>query len=219
MSKVTPNTPLLILLYGFPGSGKTYLARQLTEQMNIAHVHADRIRNELFEEPRYDKEENQVVDHLMDYMTGQFLNAGTSVIFDVNATRAVERRRLRDMARKYKATPILVWQQIDTETAFQRASKRDRRRADDKYAPATDRAEFERIAGSMQNPNNEDYVVVSGKHIATIQVGALIRYFKEQGLVSMSAEGDQKMVKPGLVNIVPSYTGRVDLSRRNINIR
>src|SRR4029079_6821551 len=118
--KVVPTKPLLILLYGYPGSGKTFFAWQLTDHIQAAHVHADRIRGELFEQPRYDKEENDVVTQLMDYMTGEFLNAGLSVIYDTNAMRAGQRRTLRDMARKAHAQPVLVWLQIDAESAFAR---------------------------------------------------------------------------------------------------
>src|SRR4051812_39359450 len=109
MSKVSPTKPLLILLYGFPGAGKTFFARQLTEQLQAAHVHGDRIRGELFETPRYDKEENEVITQLMDYMTGEFLNAGLSVVYDVNAMRVSQRRTLRELARKCHAEPLLVW--------------------------------------------------------------------------------------------------------------
>ena len=103
MMKVVPTKPLLILLYGYSGSGKTYFARQLSEQLQAAHMHADRVRGELFENPRYDKEENDVVAQLMDYMTGEFLSAGLSVIYDVNAMRVGQRRVLREMARKCHA--------------------------------------------------------------------------------------------------------------------
>ena len=63
-SKLQLNQPTLFLLYGFPGAGKTYFARQLSEDLNAAHVQADRVRHELFEEPRFDKQENQVVAQL-----------------------------------------------------------------------------------------------------------------------------------------------------------
>lgn len=219
MQKVIPNKPLLIMLYGFPGAGKTYFARQLCEQMQAAHVHGDRIRSELFEEPRYDREENEVITHLMDYMTGEFLNAGMSVIYDANAMRLTQRRALRDLARKSGAQPVLIWQQIDLESAFVRASKRDRRRADDKYSPALDRQTFERLAAGMQNPQNEDYIVISGKHVFDTQLSALMRRLRELGLVTLT-EASAKLVKPGLVNLVPNpIAGRVDLSRRNIVIR
>lgn len=83
MSKLTLTRPTLILLYGYPGAGKTFMARQLSEDIQAAHVQSDRIRFELFEQPRYDRQENQIVDHLMQYMTEEFLNSGISVIYDI----------------------------------------------------------------------------------------------------------------------------------------
>ena len=220
MSKVTPIKPLLILLYGFPGAGKTFFARQLCEQLQAAHVHGDRIRTELFDEPRYDKDENQVVSQLMDYMTEEFLRAGLSVVYDVNVMRMSQRRQLRDLARKTHAQPVLVWFQIDLDSSYARTSKRDRRKADDKYSTPMDRPTFERIVGAMQNPQNEDYIVVSGKHTFGTQLSAIVRRLGELNLISTSDASDKTVVKPGLVNLIPKSTaGRVDMSRRNIVIR
>jgi predicted kinase len=80
MAKVIPSRPALIMLYGFPGSGKTYFARQFCDAIQAVHVQGDRIRAELFEQPRYDKAENAVVTQLMNYMTEEFLAAGISVL-------------------------------------------------------------------------------------------------------------------------------------------
>jgi predicted kinase len=229
MSKVIPTKPLLILLYGFPGAGKTYLARQLCEQVQAAHVQGDRVRSELFEQPRYDKEENAVVTQLMDYMTEEFLSAGLSVVYDANAMRFAQRHALRDMARRHKAQPLLIWLQVDPETAYLRASKRDRRKIDDKYSAPTDQKTFENQANGMQNPRNvEDYMVVSGKHVFPTQFGAIVKRMHELSMIP-AEQMASKMVKPGLVNLVPKVNqshsphnpmgGRVDMSRRNIIIR
>lgn len=219
-AKLTSTKPLLILLYGYPGAGKTYFARQLTDHMQAAHVHGDRMRGELFESPRYDKEENDAIDQLMSYMTSEFLRAGLSVVYDANAMRAAQRRKLRDMARAAHAQPVLVWFQVDLETAYARASNRDRRRADDKFAGPSDRATFERIAGAMQNPlTTEDYIVISGKHSFKTQLAAFIRRMREMGLLSLE-ESSAKLAKPELINLIPKIAaGRVDMQRRNIVIR
>jgi predicted kinase len=220
MVKITPAKPFLLMLYGFPGAGKTYFARQLSDKMQVAHIQADRIRAELFESPRYDKQENEVVMQLMNYMAGEFLSAGLSVIYDVNMMRAAQRRGLRDAARKAGAQTLLVWLQIDTDTAFTRGQKRDRRRIDDRYAAQLDRGSFDSIASHMQNPGaNEDFVVISGKHVFTTQFAAVARKMRDQNLISLDDSGTH-LAKPTLVNLVPNpAAGRVDMTRRNIIIR
>lgn len=207
-------------MYGYPGAGKTFLARQLCEDLNAAHVHGDRIRFELFEQPRYDKQENQIVEHLMEYMTEEFLNAGISVVFDMNALRVSERKELRELARKQKADNLIIWLQIDAESAFDRVNKRDRRKADDKYTPPMDRNTFETFAGRMQNPQpNETYMVISGKHNYKTQRNSIIKRLYDSGLMSTDNAGN-KLIKPGLVNLIPNpLAGRVDNNRRNISIR
>ncbi len=220
MAKLIPTKPLLILLYGFPGAGKTHFARQLSETIHAAHVQGDRIRGELFDDPRHDKQENDVVTHLSLYMTEEFLKSGISVIYDVNTMRLAERRRLRDVARKVKAQPVLIWLQIDTESALARLGQRDRRKTDDKYAASYDRAGFETVIGQMQNPHiTEDYIVISGKHTFNTQRGAVVKKMYELGLIA-SDQMTSNVAKPGLVNLVPNpAAGRVDMSRRNIVIR
>jgi predicted kinase len=220
MAKIVPAKPILILLYGFPGAGKTFFARQLCEQLVATHVHDDRMRSELFEQPNYGKSENHIINSLMQYMTSEFLNAGVSVVYDTNAMRVAQRRALRNMAAKAGAETVLVWLQIDQESAFSRASQRDRRKADDKHARMLDRATFDLLTSGMQNPQpTERYQVISGKHIFTTQKSAMLRHLLDRGLISLDPNAGQ-ISKPGLVNLVPNpAAGRVDMSRRNIIIR
>ena len=219
MAKIYPTKPFLLLFYGYPGAGKTYFARQFCDNVQAAHLQADRIRGELFESPRYDKQENDVVAQLMDYMAEEFLSAGLSVAYDLNASRLKQRRRLYDMAYKHGAQPLLVWFQMDQETAFTRNVKRDRRRADDKYAARWDRTTYDTVVGQMQNPTpGEDYTVVSGKHLFNMQQSAVISKLRSKGVMG-SNDANSRVIKPGLVNLIPKHQGRYDMSRRNISIR
>lgn len=219
MSKVVLNKPVLICLYGYPGSGKTYVARNLSATIEAAHVSADRVRSELFEEPRYDQQENAVINHLMNYMTDEFLNAGVSVIYDTNSMRVAGRRSLRMLAKKHKAEYLLIWLQIDAETAFARTQNRDRRTSDDRFAAPQSRQSFDSQITGMQNPQGEEYIVISGKHNFVTQKSTIMNRLYQMGLVS----GDailHSVTKPELVNLVPNLqAGRVDMSRRNISIR
>lgn len=218
--KLTLNHPTLVMLYGYPGSGKSFFARQLCEDLQAAHVQGERIRYELFDQPRYDKQENEIISHLMDYMAEEFLKAGVSVVYDTNAMRISQRRELREMARKTRAKSLLIWLQIDVESALARISRRDHRRADDKYSVPLDRKSFESLASGMQNPETtEDYFVISGKHTYQTQRSSTVKKLYDLGLIGPSGVAS-KVVKPGMVNLVPNpLAGRVDPTRRNITIR
>jgi predicted kinase len=221
MMKIVPNTPLLIMLYGYPGAGKSYVARQLSNHIQAAHVQGDRIRYELFEKPLYDKQENAIITQLMDYMTEEFLSSGISVIYDTNALRAAQRHSLREMARRTQAKSLVIWLQIDADSAFERTQKRDRRKADDRYAPVLDQTTFDSISSHMQNPTMVDnYVVISGKHVFNTQLSAIMKKLHDMNVIQID-EMSSGVAKPELVNRIPNpQAGRVDLGRRrNILIR
>lgn len=219
MNKVTLNKPVLICFYGYPGSGKSYVARNLEQVLQIARVSADHIRHELFSRPRYDAQENAIVTHLMNYMTEEFLKAGVGVIYDANVMRSAYRRRLRELAKKHRAEYLLIWLQIDTENAFARTQRRDRRLLDDKYSEKQTKTTFERQMALMQNPQvDENYMVISGKHSFAGQKNAILSRLYQTGLVSADMV-QTHVAKPELVNLIPNiYTTREGVSQRNINI-
>lgn len=218
MAKIVLNKPVLICLYGFPGSGKSFVARNLVDHIQIAQVSSDRIRSELFANPRYDQQENAIVSHLMNYMAEEFLSAGLSVVYDANSLRVSQRRKLRELAAKHRADYLLVWLQIDVESAFTRTQRRDRRTMDDKFAVPQTRQSFNAQLATMQNPKDEQYLVISGKHAFVTQKSAIVNRLYQSGLIpSDTVQGN--VTKPGLVNLVPNrYAGQTDISRRNIAI-
>ncbi len=217
MAKIILSKPALICFYGFPGSGKSYVARNLADSIQAANVSADRIRNELFQHPRYDAQENAIIGHLMNYMSEEFLAAGVSVVYDSNALRAAQRRNLRELANRHKAKYQLVWLQIDPDTAFARTQDRDKRTSDDKFAQPQTRLTFDKVLSGMQNPQGEDYLVISGKHTFLTQKNAIINKLYNEGLVH-TEDVQSNVAVPGLINLVPNpQAGRVDMSRR-INI-
>ncbi|PJE65166.1 hypothetical protein COU91_02945 [Candidatus Saccharibacteria bacterium CG10_big_fil_rev_8_21_14_0_10_47_8] len=218
MSKLVLSKPVVIFLYGFPGSGKSYVARNLSESIEMANVNADRLRSELFEHPRYDSQENAIITHLMNYMTEEFLSSGVSVVYDASAARLTTRRNLRELARRHKAEHLLVWLQIDVESAYARTQNRDRRTSDDKYAEPQSRLSFDKQIAGMQHPKGEDYLVISGKHSFATQKSAIINRLYQASLIN-SGTMQSNVAKPGLVNLVPNlHGGRVDMTRRNITI-
>jgi len=208
MEKIVPEKPVLILLYGFPGSGKTYFSRQFCEEVQAAHLEEDRLRYELFERPTYSKQENYAVSRIMDYMTSEFLKMGIAVVLDMNAMRIGQRRALRETARLNKVDTLIVWFQVDADTAFVRNLKRDRRKLDDRFATAYDVEQFKELASHMQQPEStEDFIVVSGKHTYLSQRSNVFKRLSDMRALSHS-DAVPKMVRPDLVNLVPTNAQR-----------
>lgn len=215
------NKPVLIYFYGAPGSGKTFVSRQISELFGIAHISAEKIRHDLFGEARHDKSEIQAINQIMSYMADEFLKNGMSVIYDVSLSRAYDRKNLREMVRKNKAQDLLVWIQVDLDTCWQRLQKRDKRTHDDKYAGDLTNEQFEQYVRIMQPPNNEDYLVLSGKHLFNSQKQTIMRRLIDMNLINLDAL-QHKIPKPEMVNLVSraqAQAGRVDYSRRSISIQ
>lgn len=213
--------PTIIYFLGMPGVGKSYVARQLSELLGAAHVSSDRLRYELFAEPRFDKGEHMVITRLMDYMTEEFLGIGRSVIYDISVSRLQDRRELRELARKSGAKELLIWIQTDIDSAWARAQNADRRKVGDKYRSPLPRPVFEQYVRLMQNPQHEQYLVLSGKQMFETHKSAILRRLKEMNLLDIESLNPQ-VGKPGLVNLVSqaqAQAGRVDPNRRNITLR
>ncbi len=221
MSKNKLKHPVLIYLYGIPGSGKSLLSHNLNTELGVAIISADRLRYELFEDPRHDKTEIQIISQLMNYMAEEFLKAGISVVYDMSVSRFSDRKELREMAKKLHAKEMMIWIQVDIETAWTRSRTRDKRKAEDKYSHVLNPEQFKQYIRIMQNPRNESYIVVSGKHQFASHKAIIMRRLLEMGVLDSSSAA-HTLAKPELVNLVSraqAQAGRVDYSRRNISVQ
>lgn len=220
MLKTKFTRPTVVLMMGLPGSGKSYTSRHIAESLGAAHISYNRIQDHLFEQPTFDNNESTIILHLMAMMMEDYLKLGLSVVFDIGLNRFNDRKMMRELTRKHDAIPVLLWLQIDQETARLRAKVKDKRKLDDKFTAPVSNEIFDSLAHSFQQPNNEDYVVISGKYDFVNQKPIILRKLKELGLV-----GDEiakpGIAKPELVNLAAqarAEIGRIDYNRRNIII-
>ena len=220
MQKNKLNSPVIIGYYGMPTSGKTLLSNNISDLLGMAHVSSERLRFELFEEPRYDKTEQQIIMQLMNYMTEQFIKNGVSVVYDISLSRNVDRKHLKDLARKLNAHLLFIWLQIDVDSAWARSKARDKRKPEDKYAAKLTQDQFKQAIKIMQNPSNEECLVISGKHLFVSHKQAILRRLADKNLLNLDSL-QPKIAKPELTNLVSraqAQAGRVDMSRRDIRI-
>ncbi len=176
----------LFIAVGIPGSGKSYLARQLADSMKLMRISEDRIRLELFETPQYSKDENAIVNNLLMYFLDETLQSGQSVIIDGEFGLRKTRRKFHELATASGAASILIWTQTDVETAYRRATNRDKRRPDDRYTPELNEADFDKFVARFKPPTNEKALVVSGKHLFKAQQANILRKLHQLKLLKVT---------------------------------
>lgn len=208
------NRPFLLLMLGYPGSGKTFFSRQYADEKKLPLISTDRLRFELEDNPSFSKDEDKRVAAVSDYMIEQYLKFDMSVIVDgLNSTRA-RRHNLREMARKYNANPVIIWVQTDPDTCFNRAQSRDRRQTDDKYTRSIDGETFDKDASAVKAPEHEEYIVISGKHVYANQRNAIDRKLVNFAVDSAKSKVERASSLGRSDGKKVSLGGRVDLGRR-----
>lgn len=164
------NKPKLYLFVGYPGAGKTTVARYIHERTGAVHLWADRIRRERFEQPTYSHQETlQLYSHL-NKVAGELLEAGNSVLFDTNFNFFDDREHLRQIAKEHGAETVLIWMTTPLELSKHRATEahhQDEHRILGAMPPAT----FDRIASHLQPPKpGEQAIELDGTNLTVDEI-------------------------------------------------
>lgn len=216
-SKIIPQKPFLIMLYGYPGCGKSFFASKFVREFqNTAYLPAYKTTSEV---TKLASGNQQLADKVTDFITENYLQNGISVITDAPVTKKIDRKKLNHLALKYKAVPVLIWMQIDADSAYMRTKLRAKKNKDEDSAAKYTKEEYQSIVNNMQNPHqNEDYFVISGKHTYKSQRALVMSKMSMLKIINR-AEANKNIAKPGLVNLVPSSLGGRGGFGRNISIR
>lgn len=151
------NKQRLYLFVGFPGAGKTTVAKLIADSTGAVHIWADKERLGMFGSPSHSKAESrQLYDHLND-QADKLLADGKSVIFDTNFNFLHDREHLRQIAAKHRAETIVVWLQTPKPIAKQRAVHDRNLRNGYEFKLPDER--FEEMASSLEPPTDAEHVV------------------------------------------------------------
>lgn len=176
MKTLALSRPLILMLIGLPGSGKSFFARQFSDMFGAPMVSFDRIKYELFEKPQLSPAEQDIVRRIALYQMDELVKTHRSFIVDGGAATLQERQKLEHLAKTNGYGTLLIWVQTDDNTCRLRATKRNpKRSADDAISPSLTDAIWAEQAKRFTPPTKEPYMVISGKHAFSTQAKMVLR--------------------------------------------
>jgi predicted kinase len=113
--------PKLYIFIGYPGAGKTTVAKLIAEQTGAVHLWADHERHKMFPNPTHSHEESVQLYEYLNHRAAECLAAGEDVVFDTNFNYYEDRQKLREIARINNADEVVIWLNTPLEVARKRA--------------------------------------------------------------------------------------------------
>ncbi len=121
--------PVLVMLCGLPGTGKSTLARGLADRLPAVIVESDRVRQILFASPTYTAEESRRVHKVCHILIGWYLRHYYHVVYDATNLYEYHRRLAYRLAARSGARLAVAEITASDEVVRGRLAPRGRRGA------------------------------------------------------------------------------------------
>lgn len=173
----TTVSPVLIMLSGLPGAGKSDLARRLVEILPFVIIESDHVRKILFPQCEYTAEESRWVHRTCHALMAKLLRKGVRVIYD--ATNLYERHRelVYRLADSEGVKLITIKVVAPGEVASQRLDERHQGGGDHRDMSDADRGVYQRMARNAE-PIGRNYVVVDTGKDLDLAITKLLRLMR-----------------------------------------
>ena len=181
-----PKQPLLLTMCGLPGTGKSYFAAKLTEQVPFLILETDRLRKVLVEHPKYTTSEHRRVFRSCYHLIEEYLTTGYSVLFDATNLNEEFRTYIYDIAESTGAPLALVHATAPQDTVRRRLKQRKAERHANTYSDAGWLI-YTRLAPVEEPVRREHYSLDTSKSIAPV-LEQVINWARSGGQTNQKSE-------------------------------
>lgn len=165
--------PVLIVMVGLPGTGKSTLAREIAQALPAAVVESDWVRKTLFPAPTHSGQESYFVHRVARAVIGRLLRRGISAISDATNLVEFHREFLYHMADQNGAGLLVVQVVAPEDVIQQRLEQRRVDRTPHDLSDATWQV-YQRML-KTQEPIRRPYITVSTESDIPEAVAKILR--------------------------------------------
>ncbi len=160
-------TPVMVVLSGLPGTGKSHFAEQLSSRCPILVLESDAIRKALLPEPTYVPWESARTFAALHALAEELLQRNISVLID--ATNLIERNRqvLYGIAERSRAKLILVMVTAPPSVVRERLERREKTDSREDKSDA-DWGVYMKMRSSVERIPRQHYVLDTSRDIFPI---------------------------------------------------
>lgn len=197
MKSLSLAKPLVIMLVGVPGAGKSFFARQFSDVFDSPLVSFDEIRRTLFSDPQFSRDEETLIAMVMRIQMKQIFKTRKTFLIDGGLNTRMARMAIEKLAKQYDYGTITIWVQTDEDTAGFRSTHRSKKRPGDLLNTSMSDEVFSNHAKRINPPESKEaHVVISGKHTFATQAKIVLRHIltpREAATVQPSTRASQRI--------------------------
>jgi predicted kinase len=174
----TTADPVLVMLCGLPGTGKSHLARGLAEVLPFVIVESDQVRKILFPECSYSGEESRWVHRTCHALMAKLLRRGVRVIYDATNLHERHRELVYRLADGEEVKLIIVKAVAPEAVAHDRLSDRREGDAGDGEVSDADWEVYRRMVRDV-DPIGRNHVVIDTSQDLSPAITKLLRLIRQ----------------------------------------
>ena len=157
--------PVLIIVSGLPGTGKSYFSGKLAERVPLLVLESDALRKVLFSPPSYTPIESSQLFSAIHLLVEELLKKGISLVVDATNLSERFRERLYSIADRLDVRMVLVRAEAPPEVVRERLEGRVEAPGGNSEA---DWAVYRRMRSTVERISRNHYVVDTSRDISPV---------------------------------------------------